>query len=88
MTLVTHVNPGGLAKGLCLARGARDYLALFADVWRRRLSECVLTVSPPRCGHYQRQGRLPGRGSHPLCYHLSLAEGVRGRCPAPAADGR
>lgn len=66
MTLATHINPGGLAKGLCLARRARDYLALFADVWSRWLSECLLTVITSALRPLSEAGPPAGAGPRTL----------------------
>jgi hypothetical protein len=78
VTLAKHVSPCRLAKGLCLGRRVPDYLAHSADVWRHRLSECLPTVITSMLLAIIR-GRTAcrGWGSHPLYYHLSLAESVR-----------
>lgn len=66
MTLATHINPSGLAKGLCLVRRARDHLALFADVWSHWLLECLLTVITSMLGPLSEAGPPAGAGARTL----------------------
>lgn len=66
MTPATHRNPSGLAKGLCLVRRAQDYLALFADVWSHRLSECLRMVITSMLGPLSEAGPPAGAGARTL----------------------
>lgn len=66
MTPATHRNPSGLAKGLCLVRRAQDYLALFADVWSHRLSECLRMVITLMLGPLSEAGPPAGAGARTL----------------------
>lgn len=66
MTPATHRNPSGLAKGLCLVRRTQDYLALFADVWSHRLSECLRMVITSMLGPLSEAGPPAGAGARTL----------------------
>ena len=66
MTPATHRNPSGLAKGLYLVRRAQDYLALFADVWSHRLSECLRMVITSMLGPLSEAGPPAGAGARTL----------------------
>lgn len=89
MTLATHINPSGLAKGLCLVRRAQDYLALFADVWSHRLSECLLTVITSMLWPLSEAGPPAGAGAHTLsittCHWQRVCADAAQSCP-PGED--
>lgn len=76
MTPATHRNPSGLAKGLCLVRRAQDYLALFADVWSHRLSECLRMVITSILGPLSEAGPPAGAGARTLSITTCHWQGV------------
>lgn len=88
MTLATHINPGGLAKGLCLVAELRIIWPSLLMYGAPGCWSVYSRLSPQCFGHYQRQGRLPGPGLAP-----SLLPPVIGRecvltLPSPDCRGK
>lgn len=87
MTPATHTNPSGLAGAFVWAGGRWTIwpsLLMYGVTGCRGVYE---RLSPQCCGHYQRQGRLPGPGLAP-----SLLPPVIGRecaltLPSPGCRG-